>query len=691
MPRPRIEVLDKATIDKIAAGEVVERPASVMKELLENAIDAGSSAVTAEIRDGGIAFLRVTDNGGGIPADQMRTAFLRHATSKIRMADDLIRIRSLGFRGEALSSISAVAQVECISKTPDALTGCRLCIDGGEEKEFEEIGAPSGTTIVVRNLFFNTPARAKFLKTPVTEAAHVSNVVEELALSHPDVSVKYIVNGQTKLFTTGNGNLKEAAWQIYGRDLAKEMIPVEDASDLMKIHGFIGTPGASRGNRNLENYFVNGRFVKNRILNKAIEDAYHGFLMQHRFPFTLLYLEIDCEKVDVNVHPSKMEVRITSAEEIYHQLCLAIQNALMNRERIPEASFDSRKKPAAERPAPVSVPEPFEAGRRKAYTDRMTSPGTAASARTNASFGASGSAGTSGSAGAAADTVRDASFAGDRSIESRFREKAAPLPGEMKTEGSVPSAKSEKSALSTKPEKSALSVRPEEAAPLAAKVPESANRHNTVTEVPDQQSLFQENRILSEQARRMFRLIGQVFGTYWLIEYEKDLLMIDQHAAHEKVLYERLIKEWKEKKVVSQMLFPAIVIHPSRDEAELLERHLDAFQELGYDIEAFGGGSFKISAVPANLYKTAGEELFIELLGSLEEAGSTDSRLITEKIASMSCKAAVKGDHTMSPAEANALIDELLTLDDPYHCPHGRPVIIRMSRYELDKKFRRIV
>ena len=654
MPRSRIEVLDKATIDKIAAGEVVERPASVMKELLENSIDAGASAVTAEIRDGGISFLRVTDNGGGIPDDQMRTAFLRHATSKIRKAEDLVRVQSLGFRGEALSSISAVAQVECISKTPDALTGCRLCIEGGEEKEFEEIGAPSGTTIVVRNLFFNTPARAKFLKTPVTEASHVSSVVEELALSRPDVSVKYIVNGQTKLFTTGNGNLKEAAWQVYGRDLVKEMIPVEDSSDLMKIHGFTGAPGASRGNRNLENYFVNGRFVKNRILNKAIEDAYHGFLMQHRFPFTLLYLEIDCEKVDVNVHPAKMEVRISSGEEIYHQLCLAIQNALMNRERIPEATLDKGRKPADPRPAAASVPEPFETERRKAGF-RQYKPGSSAP-----------------------DVIRDGSRPSGAASEKFFSEKPLPL--------SEPPASAEKNA---KPPVSHM--RNPDRDMKSGVHAEAGNRRPAEVTPEGQQSLFREDRILSEQARRMFRLIGQVFGTYWLIEYEKELLIIDQHAAHEKVLYERLMKEWKEKKVISQMLLPAVVIHPSRDEAELLVRHMDVFRELGYDIEEFGGRSFKISAVPANLYKAAGEELFTELLGALGDTGNTDSRLLSEKIASMSCKAAVKGDHTMSPQEANALIDELLTLEDPYHCPHGRPVIIRMSRYELDRKFKRIV
>lgn len=635
MPQPRIEVLDKATIDKIAAGEVVERPASVMKELLENAIDAGSTAVTAEIRDGGISMLRVTDNGGGIPQEQIRTAFLRHATSKIRKAEDLFQVQSLGFRGEALSSIAAVAQVECISRTPDSLTGCRIRIEGGEEKDFEEIGAPSGTTIVVRNLFFHTPARAKFLKSPLTEANYVSHAVEELALSHPDISFKYMVNGQTRLFTSGNGNIREIAWQVYGRDLAKEMLPVEDTSELMTIRGFVGSPSAARGNRSMENYFVNGRYVRNRILNKAIEDAYHGFLMQHRFPFTLLYLDIDSEKVDVNVHPTKMEVRLSGQEEIYHQLCLAIQNALMHREIIPEVlPGRERQRAAAKVPLPAA-PEPFETARRK---------------------------------------------------EQPFRPAQAPSP--MVREGG--------NAWHSAPPASAATAEPQAHAPAADTAPQPPVSAEAVPQkvedkaVPQQQSLF-EDRILSEQARRMFRLIGQVFGTYWMIEYRDDLLLIDQHAAHEKVMYERMMKAFREKKIMSQMLCPAVILHPSREESELLAQHLDSFQELGFDIEDFGSNAYKISAVPSNLYAADAQALFLEILGGLADGPAADRHLLTEKIASMSCKAAVKGDHVMSAAEANALIDELLTLEDPYHCPHGRPVIVRMSRYELDRKFRRIV
>lgn len=684
MPHPRIEILDKATIDKIAAGEVVERPASVMKELLENALDAGSSAVTAEIRDGGISFLRVTDNGGGIPADQMRTAFLRHATSKLRQAEELTGIRSLGFRGEALSSISAVAKVECISRTPDAVTGCRIVIEGGTEKEFEEIGAPSGTTIVVRNLFFNTPARAKFLKTPMTEGSHVSSIVEELALSHPKVSFKYIVNGQTKLFTSGNGNLKEIAWQIFGRDLAKEMIHLEDSSDLMRITGFIGTPKASRGNRNLENYFVNGRFVRDRIISKAIEDAYHGFLMQHRFPFTLLYLEIDPEKVDVNVHPSKMEIRISSQEEIYHQLCLAVQNALMNREQIPEVLPDRRRE-SARKVLPQSVPEPFEKARRKDTDQNIPEVSSAAeNTGVRSDRQAAGEEHTEKKEGAAVTIA--ASEIKPEELSAAAADKEPSVSGtekQLSGRQSVPAKTQERGTITPAPAGYGNDI--------LRDAPHTGPDRHAAGKEPRQQTLFQEDRILSEQARRMFRLIGQVFGTYWLIEYGQDLLMIDQHAAHEKIMYERLMKAYREKKILSQMLYPAVILHPGREETEKLRRHLGVFREMGFEIEEFGGRSFKISAVPSNLFPAATEALFIDILGRLDETGRAESRLIPEKIASMSCKAAVKGEHPMSAAEANAMIDELLTLEDPYHCPHGRPAIIRMSRYELDKKFRRIV
>ena len=675
-----IELLDKTTIDKIAAGEVVERPASVVKELTENAIDASSTAITIEIKDGGNSFIRITDNGGGIPADQVRKAFMRHATSKIRTVDDLVQIATLGFRGEALSSISAVARVECITKTPEALTGVRYRVEGGKEIEFEEIGSPSGTTMIVRNLFFNTPARAKFLKSGMTEGNHVAHVVEELALSHPEISFKFLSNGQSRLYTSGNGNLREIVYQIFGRDLTRELIPVDQTTELMSIHGFIGNPGAARANRNFENYFVNGRFVKDRILGKAIEDAYHGFLMQHRFPFTLLYIRIDGTKVDVNVHPSKMEVRFSSQEEIYHTLCLALQNALMQRERIPQVPLKEEKRTAEKAPdseeKKIPEPEPFEQIRRT----RM-----AAAAVKDEGENYQGNPETaklpeaSDLHAASEGNIGEPKEAGSQSGKPVFS--GHPTPEEILRYGTRSPAGGRKDGFSSGSSGTAPS----------RTVPETTPPRSIPGTVGKQLSLFQEDKVLSEQSRKMYRLIGQVFDTYWLFEYKDALYIMDQHAAHEKVMYERMMKNFREKKIQSQMLFPAIVLDLSAAEADLLRNHLDAFAELGFEAEPFGGNTFKISAVPANLYSVASGDLFTEILGQLGEVGDISSSLIPERLASMSCKAAVKGDHKLSVQEADALLDELLTLENPYNCPHGRPTIISITRYEMDKKFKRIV
>lgn len=657
----KIEILDQKTIDKIAAGEVVERPASVVKELVENAMDAGATAVTVEIKDGGTSFIRITDNGCGIPADQVRMAFLRHATSKIRSVEDLVQIASLGFRGEALSSIAAVSQVELITKTPEALTGIRYRIEGGAEKELEEIGAPSGTTFLVHHLFYNTPARAKFLKSAAAEGNSVSSVVEQLALSHPDISFKYIQNGQNKLYTSGNGNLKEIIYQIYGRELTRELVPVEAETELLSIRGFIGNPSVARGNRNFENYFVNGRYVKSRLLARAIEDGYHGFMMQHRYPFTLLYLEIDGEKVDVNVHPSKMELRFSSQEEIYHQLCLTIQNALLERERIPQVSLDTGKKEPdsaekkeKEERRSLKAPEPFEQRRRNLASAVPQMPG-----RTQ---------------------MQTPPLLREKPAVYGMEEAKArrPVPAAAKSEQMrVPEA-----AHAPQPETKTM-------AENAALKPEE-NQTSDIVIAGEQTELF-DGRLLSVQARDRHRIIGQIFDTYWLVEYRDALYIIDQHAAHEKVLFERMMREYSSRQVTSQMLCPPLVVSLTDREAELLKKHMEIFRKSGFEIEEFGGREYKLCAVPANLYQVAAGQLFVEILDGLEDFGGQTPELIQERLASMACKAAVKGNQSMSAVEAEKLIDELLTLENPYNCPHGRPTIVSMTRYEMDKKFKRIV
>lgn len=704
----KIEVLDQTTIDKIAAGEVVERPASVVKELVENALDANATAITVEIKDGGISLIRITDNGSGIPADQVRTAFLRHATSKLRTVEELTGIASLGFRGEALSSIAAVAQIEMITKVPDVLQGVRYLIEGGKEKLFEEIGAPEGTTFIVKNLFYNTPARKKFLRTPTSEANAVGTVVEQLALSHPEVSFKYMVNHQTKLHTSGNRNIRELVYNIYGRDIARELIEIQGESELMKISGFIGKPVVSRGNRNFENYYVNHRYVKSKLLAKAIEDGYHTAMMQHKYPFTLLYLEMDGAAVDVNVHPTKMELRFSRQEEIYHQLLETISRTLAGEEQVVQVSFGNQEKkkehPQKESP---SVPEPFEHRRMQQVSGRPSAFGSEsrrmpiyppvrnaapqAVAEKNSYLTREESAlfdlpGKPGSGENVLDQKKSVdreeitSAVPDHSAEPQLQkgaDSASETAVESKQQDSVVSEPLTESQQETRAV-SGAAVKPQEE---ISKDPEQK---------PEQLQLFQDP-LLSEQARRHHKIIGQVFDTFWLVQYQDNLYIIDQHAAHEKVLFERMMKNYKEKNVLSQMVSPPLIVTLTAQEAELLEKYEDIFTGFGYEISPFGGREYAINAVPHNLYGIASQDLFVEVLDHLEEVGEKPLDIITEKLASMSCKAAVKGNHALSFQEVERLIDELLTLEDPYHCPHGRPTIISISRQEMEKKFKRIV
>ncbi len=736
-----IAVLDQNTIDKIAAGEVVERPASVVKELVENAMDAGATAITVEIRDGGISLVRITDNGSGIPAEQVPLAFLRHATSKIRSVEELVQIASLGFRGEALSSISAVAQVEMITKTPDALTGTRYVIEGGAEKANEEVGAPTGTTFLVRNLFYNTPARQKFLKTPVTEANAVTSVVEQLALSHPGISFKYMVNSQVKLHTSGNRNLKELVYNIYGRDIARELIEIHSESPLMTIDGFIGKPVISRGNRNFENYYVNGRYVRSKLLARAIEDGYQTSMMQHKYPFTLFYVQMDGESVDVNVHPTKMELRFSRQEEIYRQMRDMISDALNHREQIVKVSLSSEKERKAEEKAAKKeqavVPEPFEQKRQiKEGFARQSLPVDPVSSqnrrmpifpepehngfRTSKTYVPVQK--TTGmtreeealfepGAGMTAKPVVPKSqevepemtmpkdtapaFPKPTAMQNTFAEaQPAAVPKEEvkereQQESSDVDQIPEKKAETTSENLAQLSQEPA-VVQQPSSVPEETSAPAGNSEPDGQMQLFDE-QFLTPEAEKSHRIIGQVFDTYWLIQYGENLYIIDQHAAHEKVLFERMMKNYREKKVTSQMVSPPLIVSLTPQEADLVTRYMDIFQSFGYEISPFGGKDYAINAVPHNLYGIATEELFIEILDNLEEVREKPLEILKDRLATMSCKAAVKGNNHLSYAEAEQLIAELLTLEDPYHCPHGRPTIISLSKRELEKKFKRIV
>lgn len=641
----KIAVLDQNTIDKIAAGEVVERPASVVKELVENAVDAGSTAITVEIKDGGISFIRVTDNGGGIPKDQVPLAFLRHATSKIQRVEDLLWISSLGFRGEALSSISAVSQMEVITKTPEALTGVRYIIEGGQEKALEEIGAPNGTTMLVRNLFYNTPARGKFLKTAMTEAGYVSSYIEQLALSHQNISFKYMVNGQTRLHTSGNTNLKDVIYGIYGRDITRELLPVSIERPGISISGFIGKPVVARGNRNFENYYINGRYVKSKLLMKAIEEAYKPFMMQHKYPFVCLHYTIEGEAIDVNVHPTKMEVRFQNQGAVYNATYDMIQEALSGRELIPQVELEKKQaKPVQQK---LSAPEPFETGFKQ-------------------------------------QTVRQQPAA-----PSYLKEEPAAYVPEVAKASEMPQV-SRRVGIRPAVHVEVKETQQETQQEKQKEEPKNTVEH-TVVQQPKQMELF-DDKLLSKEARSRHRIIGQLFDTYWLVEYENTFYIIDQHAAHEKVLYEKFMKEFSNRDIVSQMVSPPQVISLNLQEDMLLKAHMEVFQELGFEISEFGGREYSIHGVPADLYGCSVQDFFVEVLDGLENENTKQvSELLAGKIATAACKAAVKGNNRLSFEEADQLIGQLLGLDNPYHCPHGRPTIVSMSKYELEKKFKRIV
>ena len=650
----RIQLLDQAVIDKIAAGEVVERPCSIVKELCENAIDAGAGALTVEIRDGGVSLIRVTDNGGGIEPDQIRTAFLRHATSKITKVDDLTGIRSFGFRGEALSSIAAVSRVELITKTRENLTGIRYKVDGGAEILYEEIGAPEGSTFLVRDLFYNTPARKKFLKSAQTEAGAISDFVSRLALSHPEISVKFMVNGTTKLSTSGSGSQKDVIYSVFGREITANLIEVnhEDEESGMKLSGWIGKPLISRGNRTNEIFYVNGRLIQNSIMSKASEEGYETFLMQHKFPFVILSLELPGTMVDVNVHPAKAQVRFSDGPAVFELVKNTVKEALTHRELIIDTTFGSvqeeeaqkkaARKRALEAEARSAVPEPFEKLRREHQAQNE-------------------------GRGFAPDTT-GRSFTADTSQASPY---ARQYPGvDRQREDSARRIRQSNEFLK---EVSQMSVFDEQFG--AAQVREE----------PQYGFLSQENR-------PQHRMIGQLFDTYWIVEFQDHMYIIDQHAAHEKVMFERLMAKYRSKQQTSQMISPAIILTLSLAEEDLLKSNLQHFHDIGFEIEPFGGHDYAISAVPQDLFGLTGQEYFVEMLDSLSaDTGRQSIENLTARIATMACKAAVKGNTRLSVQEADALISELLTLDNPYNCPHGRPTILSMSKTEIEKKFHRIV
>ncbi len=714
----KIALLDQNTIDKIAAGEVVERPASVVKELTENAIDAGANMITVELKEGGSGLVRITDNGSGIATDDVKTAFLRHSTSKIRTVEDLLTAGSLGFRGEALSSISAVAQVELVTKTKDSFVGTRYVIEGGVEQTMEEAGCPDGTTFLIRNLFYNVPARRKFLKSAMTEAGLCSDLMQRMALSRPEIAYKFINNGKIVLQTSGNGNLKEVIYQIYGREITANLLEVNhiEESAGIQVTGFIGKPIVSRGNRNYENYFINGRYIKSSVVSKAIEEAYRSYMMQHKYPFTALHISMDTAMLDVNVHPTKLEVRFSDSEAVYYAVYHAVKDTLAGKNMIPQVGFGKEEKSTpVVLPKKEARPEQFETVRMAQQAEKRTAGGSLAG----------GQAPTERVAGKMPYTVEEKTVTGmskavydNRTAAAGFvyasmvKENAAPYEVKKNDEKKQDSTKVEHEDIARKtatkevkkPDNAAESEDRQEAPPpqkpelrqeLAQHSQEPELRQESVQH-PKEPVFVQEQMelpdLLSDETKKEYRIIGQLFLTYWLIEMDGQLFMIDQHAAHEKILFEQTMKRIRDKEMLTQQIAPPYIASLSIREEEVLKEQAEVLRRLGFEFEHFGGRDYKVTGVPADLCGLTGGELFLQLLDELvAERLHGSPELLVEKVASMSCKAAVKGNQVLSEPEAKAMIDLLLTLDNPYHCPHGRPTTISMSKQEIEKKFKRIV
>lgn len=621
-----IQVLNQETVNKIAAGEVIERPSSVVKELVENAIDAKATAITVEIKDGGISMVRVTDNGCGIDGKEIPMAFLRHSTSKIKSVEDLLSVSSLGFRGEALSSIAAVSQIELITKPQTDFIGYRYLIEGGVEKGLEEVGAPDGTTFIVRNLFYNTPVRRKFLKSAQTEAGYINSLIEHLSLSHPDISFRFISNNQNRLHTSGNMNLKDIIYNVYGRDITKNLFEINAKTQDIEISGFIGKPLICRGNKAYENYYINGRYIKSSIITKAIEEAYKGYIMPHNFPFTAIHFKINPEILDVNVHPTKMELRFSTNEYVYNFVLDSIKSTLKSGELAPEVSLSD-----------VKVPQRF------LNSNNSSARQNYAAAQVQAPEEAK-----------QADIPKPTVSAANQSKER------LPEPFEINRSNDM--------------------IIKEEATKYA---------DNNKSDV-QQLSMF-DNALMNVSDTNSYRVIGQLFDTYWLIEFEDKFYMMDQHAAHEKILYEKLMNHIKTKKMDTQMIMPPIILELNLRQEEIIKKYSSVFDKVGFELEQFGTMSYKVTGVPAGFPIINYKQMLIDMIDNLCDDRKSDLEIITEKIASMSCKAAVKGNNKLSFDEAKQLIGELMKAENPYNCPHGRPTLIVMSKYEIEKKFKRIV
>ena len=670
----KIRLLDSKTINKIAAGEVVESPKSVVKELTENSIDAGASSVTVEIKDGGISYIRISDNGSGIPKEQVKSAFLRHATSKMTQIEDLEHIFTLGFRGEALASIAAVSQVEMLTKTKDEETGTRICISAGEIEVMEDTACREGTTIIVKNLFYNVPARRKFLKKPATESGYVSDLINKIALGHPEVAIQYINNGNTVLHTAGNNDPKTAVFYVYGKEAANNMLPISYKKGEYAVTGLIGRPELCRANRNYENLFINGRFIKNAVVSSAVEDAYKTKLIIGKFPVFVLNLEVEPALVDVNVHPAKLEVRFKNDDEVYEFFYNAVSKALQETVLIPKAVLDKKPKEKQPEPEQQILAEPPKRMEIPAKKTVPTQEKSVEKPKMEPVFVEKDEKPKMDISKAESRVLTNMQQAG-RTVDELLKRKPSTSGIAQKAE---PYLKKEPAKVD------APKVDLPKAEPV--KVPEK-------TEPPKQVEIPVQKEEIKEEKKSFFqdyKIIGQVFRTYWIVEQGECLYLIDQHAAHERILYEELMNKFKEEKVISQRMLTPLMLNLTPMETEVLKDNKELLESFGFELEDFGG-KFALRSTPYLLQNPSTVGFFTDILDRLAEERITnvyDTKILA--VATMACKAAVKGHDVLSVREAEALIHQLLKLEHPFTCPHGRPTIVELTRYEMEKMFKRI-
>ncbi|MBR1445074.1 MAG: DNA mismatch repair endonuclease MutL [Firmicutes bacterium] len=671
----KIHILDSSLINKIAAGEVVERPSSVVKELTENSIDAGATSITIEIEEGGISLIRITDNGSGIEKDQIETAFLRHATSKLYEFDELEDIATLGFRGEALSSIASVSQVEMVTKTKDDSTGIRFEISGGEVKGKSDIGCADGTSIIMRNLFYNTPARRKFLKKASTEGGYVADAVNRIALGHPEIAFRFINNGSTVLQTNGSGDIKTAIFKVYGKEVAKKMLPVKYEKDGYSISGMVAESDMNRANRSYENFFIAGRYIKSSTVQSAVEAAYEGRLMTGKFPVFVLNMSVPANTVDVNVHPTKLEVRFSDETFIYDMIKKAVENALESGVMIPKTEIKEKSYTQTAGSKPIIAAEKQKELEEILLTEEPT--------------------------------IFYDDIANNNNNNNIEVAETAPIyeKNEKKINFELLFDKDKTESREEKKSKNVDNF-------VDKLITNGENRSKTVDKYPeiDKKAVYTVDKSVDKLTTDVnkeevvnekpffdnYRIVGQIFATYWIIEQKGSMYLIDQHAAHERVLYEEITEKKKSEKIVSQPLLQPMPINVSQRERAVIEENRDLLEKFGFELDDFGINSYALRAVPYIFDSPVTAAFFTEIVDMLADTDKKNGieniyDLKTEKLASMSCKAAVKGNNRLSYEEAKALIEKILKAKNPFNCPHGRPTIVELTKYEIEKMFKRVL